>query len=87
MLDFLEALCDFGSSVNIMPRVLYENFFTHALSDTTMCLQLTDQILCFPKGILKNICVQVGTSYVPADFIVIETGVDERSPIILGGHS
>ena len=55
MLDFLEALYDFGSSVNIMPRVLYEKFFTHPLSDTTMCLQLADQTLSFPKGILKNI--------------------------------
>jgi len=84
MLDFPEALCDFGSSINIMPRVLYEKFFTHPLSDTTMCLQLADRILGFPKGILKNICVRVGTSYVPVDFVVIETGVDERSPIILG---
>jgi len=31
MVDFPEALCDFGSSVNIMPRVLYEKFFTHPL--------------------------------------------------------
>jgi len=29
MVDFPEALCDFGSSVNIMPRVLYEKFFTY----------------------------------------------------------
>jgi len=29
MVDFLEALCNFGSSVNIMLRVLYEKFFTH----------------------------------------------------------
>jgi len=27
MVDFPEALYDFGSSVNIMPRVLYEKFF------------------------------------------------------------
>jgi len=83
MVDFLEALCDFGSSVNIIPKVLYEKFFTHPLLETTMCLQLADQTLSFPKGILKNIYVRVGTSYVPADFIVIETGADERSPIIL----
>jgi len=38
MVDFLEALCDFGSSVNIMPRVLYEKFFTYPLLETTMCL-------------------------------------------------
>jgi len=42
MVDFPEALCDFGSSVNIMPRVLYEKFFTRPLLETTMCLQLVD---------------------------------------------
>jgi len=47
-------------------------------------LQLADQTLSFPKGILKNLCVRVGTLYAPADFVVIETGNDERAPIILG---
>ena len=37
----------------------------------------------FPKGILKNLCVWVGTLYAPTDFMVIETGKDERAPIIL----
>ena len=83
MVDFLEALCDFGSSVNIMPRVLYEKFFTHPFLETTMCLQLADQTLSFPKGILKNFCIRVGTLYAPADFVVIETGTNERAPIIL----
>ena len=84
MVDFLEALCDFGSSVNIMLRVLYEKFFTHPFLETTMCLQLADHTLSFPKGILKNLCVRVGTLYAPACFVVIETGIDERVPIILG---
>jgi len=43
-----------------------------------------DQTLSFPKGILKNLYVRVGTLYTPADFVVIETGTDERAPIILG---
>jgi len=38
MVDIPEALCNFGSSVNIMPRVLYEKFFTYPLLETTMCL-------------------------------------------------
>ena len=33
---------------------------------------------------MKNIYVRVGTLYAPADFVVIETGIDERAPIILG---
>ena len=49
-----------------------------------MCLQFADQTISFPKGILKNLCVRVGTLYAPADFVVIETGSDERAPIILG---
>jgi len=84
MVDFPEALCNFGSSVNIMPRVLYEKFFTYPLLETTMCLQFADQALSFPKGILKNLCVRAGTLYAPADFVVIETGNDERAPVILG---
>ena len=43
-----------------------------------------DRTLSFPKGILKNLCVRVGILYAPADFVVIETGTDERAPIILG---
>jgi hypothetical protein len=58
--------------------------FDYPLSYTTMCLQLADQSLCYAKGILEDIYVRVGSSYVPADFIVIETGGDEKSPIILG---
>ena len=45
---------------------------------------LADRTLSFPKGILKNLCVRVGTLYAPADFVVIETGTDERAPINLG---
>ena len=82
MVDFLEALCDFGSSVDIMLRVHYKKNFTHPLLETAMCLQLADHMLSFPKGILKNLCVRVGTLYAPVDFMVIETGTDERAPIL-----
>ena len=42
-----------------------------------------DRTLSSPKGILKNLCVRVGTLYAPAHFVVIETGTDERASIIL----
>jgi len=35
-------------------------------------------------GILENIGVRVGNSYVPTYFIVVNTSTNERSPIILG---
>ena len=34
-------------------------------------------------GTMDEICAQVGNSYVPTDFTVVNTGTDERSPIIL----
>ena len=49
-----------------------------------MHLQLADQSLCYPKGILKDAIIRVGQSYVPVDFVVLETGGDVRAPIILG---
>jgi hypothetical protein len=49
-----------------------------------MRLQLADQSLYYPKGILEDIYVQIGHSYVPVDFVVLDTGRDIRAPIILG---
>jgi hypothetical protein len=59
---FDEAICDLGASVNIMPKVIYEKIHGQPLLYITMCLQLTYQTLCYPKGILKKILVGVGHS-------------------------
>jgi hypothetical protein len=80
---FQEAICDFGASVNIMPKV-YDKIIGDTLLYINMHLQLTDQSLCYPKGILKDAIVQVGQSYAPIDIVVLEIGGDERAPIILG---
>jgi hypothetical protein len=81
---FDEAVCDLGASVNIMPKIIYEKIHGQPLLYTTMCLQLADQTLCNPKGILENILVGVGHSTLRVDFVVIEIGGDDRAPIILG---
>ena len=51
---------------------------------TNMRLQLADQSLCYPKGVLEDAIIRVGQSYVPIDFLILETGGDVRAPIILG---
>ena len=50
---------------------------------TNMRLQLADQSLCYPKGVLEGAIVRVRQSYVLVDFVVLETGGDARAPIIL----
>ena len=81
---FQEVVCNFGASVNIMPKVIYEKIHGDPLLYTTMHLQLTDEPLCYPKGILEDVCVRVGCSYIPVDFVVLDTGRDIRALIILG---
>ena len=82
--SFPEAIYDFGASVNIMPRVIYEKILNDSLLYTNMRLQLVDQSICYPEGVLEEVVIRVGQSYVPIDFVVMETGVDEKAPIILG---
>ena len=82
--NFDEAIYDYSASINIVPKVIYEKLFNYPLSQTTMCLQHADQSLCYPMGIMEEICVRVGNLYVPVDFTVVNAGTDERSPIILG---
>jgi hypothetical protein len=38
-----------------------------------MYLQLVDQSLCHPEEILEDAIIRVGQSYVPIDFMVLET--------------
>jgi hypothetical protein len=38
---FPEAICDFGASVNIMPKVIYKKILGNPLLYTNMCLQIS----------------------------------------------
>ena len=67
-----------------MPKVIYDKILGDPLLCTNMCLQLADQTLCYPKGVLDDAIIKVGQSYVPVDFVVVDTGKDEKAPIILG---
>ena len=66
-----------------MPKVIYDQINRDTLLYTNMHLQLANQSLCYPKGVLEDAIVRVGQSYVPVDFVVFETGGDVRAPIVL----
>ena len=67
-----------------MPKVIDEKILNDSLLYTNICLQLADQSNCYPEGVLEEVVIRVGQSYVPLDFVVMETWVDEKAPIILG---
>jgi hypothetical protein len=45
---------------------------------------MADQSVRFPTGIAKDVIVQIQDRYVHADFVVLDMGMEEETPIILG---
>jgi hypothetical protein len=81
---FKQALCNLGASVNIMPKVTFENLGYIALSPTCMCVHLADSTIRYPEGIVKNFLVQVKYSFILVDFVVLDMEGDLGISLILG---
>jgi len=57
--SFPEAIYDFGASVNIMPKVIYEKILNDSLLYRNMCLQLANQSIFYPEGVLEEVVISV----------------------------
>ena len=78
------CLYDLGASVNIMPRVIFEELQYPALSPTTMLVQLADSSIRYPEGIVENMLVRVRDSFILANFVVMDIDGDLGVELILG---
>ncbi|XP_021727899.1 uncharacterized protein LOC110695013 [Chenopodium quinoa] len=83
-LEAMDALCDLGASVSLMPYYIAKSLKVGDLKPTRMSLQLVDHTVRLPLGILEDVPVQVGRVFVPCDFVVMEMEEDARVPLILG---
>ena len=81
---FSNALCDLGASVSVMPKLVYDKLNHNALAPIAMCLQLADQTVRYPAGIVENILVKIQNFFIPVDFVVLNLEVDAKMPLILG---
>ena len=81
---FQNAICDLGSSVNIISKETYENLFYIDLAPTSVYLQLADQSVRHVEGIATDLLVGIRDGYVPADFVILDMGNDKDTPLILG---
>jgi hypothetical protein len=80
---FEKALFDIGASVSVMPRDVFEKLHL-PLEPTGMCLELGDNSIRYPLGIVEDVPVKVGHHFIPVDFVVLEMGEREKPPLILG---
>ena len=67
-----------------MPKVIYDHILQFGnLLYTTMLVKLANQSIRKVEGIVEDICIRVGSSYVPVDFMVLDTDHDLKALIIL----
>ena len=67
------APVDLGASVNLLPYSVYVDLGLGELEPTNITLQLADCSVKIPRGIVKDVLVQVDKFYFPVDFIVLDT--------------
>ncbi|WVZ83860.1 hypothetical protein U9M48_030956 [Paspalum notatum var. saurae] len=81
---FDQALCDMGTSVSIMAKVVFDKLTHATLAPTAMCLQLANQSIRYPNGIAEDIPVKIRNFVILVDFVVLDMEVDSKMPLILG---
>jgi hypothetical protein len=81
----VKALCDIGSSVNVMPLSLARAFnLKEPTEGTARELTLADQSTIYSKGNIEDIQVRITDLEFPVDFMILDVEEDKEHPIILG---
>ena len=82
------ALVDLGVSVNLFPYSVYVELGLGELEPTNINLQLANRSVKIPRGIVKDVLVQVDKFYFLVDFFVLDTqpmvNQGTQFPVILG---
>ncbi|XP_068317146.1 uncharacterized protein [Pyrus communis] len=81
---FNKAFLDLGSSVNLMPFSIYAQLGIGELRRTSISLQLADQSVTSPKGLVEDVLIKVDQFILPADFLVLDMKEDLNIPILHG---
>ena len=75
--EFGKTLCDFGTSINLMPLLVVKRLTLGDLTPTTISLQMVDRSMAQPEGILEDVFVKVGKYIFLVDFVVIDIKEDK----------
>jgi hypothetical protein len=70
--------------MSVMPKVIYDQLNHDSLVPNSMHLQLVDQSIWRPVGIVEDIPMGIKNSFMPVDFAVLEMDVRRQIHLILG---
>jgi len=75
------SMLDLGATENLMPYHIYTQLGLEELKPTDFTLEMADNSIKTPKGIVENVIVRIFELIVPVDFLVIDTEVNENQPV------
>ncbi|GJU89511.1 reverse transcriptase domain-containing protein [Tanacetum coccineum] len=75
-MDVCHALADLGASINLMPLSIWKKLSLPELTLTRMTLELADRSITYPKGLVEDVFVKVGSFHFPTDFVVVDFKAD-----------
>ncbi|XP_016581724.1 uncharacterized protein LOC107879130 [Capsicum annuum] len=82
-LKVTKALCDLGTSINLMSLAVYKKLGLEDPTQKNMQLVMADRSVKQPVSILHDVLVKVADFILPADFVVLFYELDFDVPIIL----
>ena len=83
-MTFEKALCDLGSSINLMPLSVMEKLGIIEVQAARISLEMADNSKKQAYELVEDVLVKVEDHYIPADFIILETRKCVDESIILG---
>jgi hypothetical protein len=66
------ALCDWGASMNIFPKMVYDCLDEDPLVPTPHQLRLADSVMMQPYGMEKDVLIEFQDSSTLVDFIIVD---------------
>jgi hypothetical protein len=78
------VLYDWGASMNILPKMVYDCLDKDPLVPTPHQLRLADSTIMQPYGISKDVLIEFQDSSTLVDFMVVDIDPHQQTSIVLG---
>jgi hypothetical protein len=82
--QFKCALCDLGISISLIPKSKFDKIRVGELKPTRISLQMVDQSVKLPIGVIDDMPIQIGKYFVPIDFVTVDMEEDAQTSLLLG---
>ncbi|XP_013613873.1 PREDICTED: uncharacterized protein LOC106320052 [Brassica oleracea var. oleracea] len=85
--EFKEALCDSGSSVNLVSKAIVDELSIVDVEPSLVTLAFANSSMAVPYSTIRNLPVQVGNCVLHTEFHFAEMSKDHEMPLIFGART